>query len=486
MTLGDAGVIVADKLDRGRVLAVDERAADAGAAVGQTVTQAVAVAQRARVLVHDAAAARARWDAMLDALDAVSPLVDDDSLGVAFLDMYGIAGSPDDWMRKAREVLASFDMPLQCAVAENRFAAYAATVLGDGTILPAEETAARIAALPLRVLRIDPNTLGRIELLGISTLGELARLPHGPFVRRFGREAIVWHDRARGLDATPLVPRGHAVSIEASMFGEGHAEDEAQVMFALRVLLSRICADLERAGKRAGALALEVELDDGDTQCIDVTLATPTALERAMHDVLRAKLEGLTFTSPIVGLRVRAQRLEEGGEDLALFASDEIDPQVVAVMLARLEAALGAPAQRAVLQPAHAVEAQFRYEPFTLERPKRGGRALRPSTSSGWAQRDTGDLGIDAKAETGDMSAAVPQLRLLAVREIDVEVRKGQPAFVGSPPVAVVECAGPWRIDEGWFGEAIVRDEYDVVLEGGEFYRIYRQGKRWYLRGAYD
>ncbi len=50
----------------------------------------------------------------------------------------------------------------------------------------------------------------------------------------------------------------------------------------------------------------------------------------------------------------------------------------------------------------------------------------------------------------------------------------------------VLNCAGPWRIDDGWFEEAIARDEYDVLLEDGVLCRIYRRGEQWYLQGAYD
>jgi hypothetical protein len=78
----------------------------------------------------------------------------------------------------------------------------------------------------------------------------------------------------------------------------------------------------------------------------------------------------------------------------------------------------------------------------------------------------------------------VPQLRLLAVTEIDVRLRRGEPATVGERVVQC--CAGPWRIEEGWFSAPVVRDEYDVQLDTGEICRIYRQGERWYLRGSYD
>ncbi|MBV8117779.1 MAG: hypothetical protein JOZ01_07355, partial [Candidatus Eremiobacteraeota bacterium] len=48
----------------------------------------------------------AAWEELLDALDAVSPLVDDVRPGLAFLDMRGIAGSPPQWMERTRTIAA--------------------------------------------------------------------------------------------------------------------------------------------------------------------------------------------------------------------------------------------------------------------------------------------------------------------------------------------------------------------------------------------
>jgi hypothetical protein len=181
-----------------------------------------------------------------------------------------------------------------------------------------------------------------------------------------------------------------------------------------------------------------------------------------MLDVVRAKMEGLTFDAPLCGLRLRALRLEEGGEALPLVRSDDIDVQNVAVVLARLEALLGEPVRRARTRDAHPVEERFTYEPFTV--PKR------EAAYSPLVRRDDRDM--------------VPQLRLLDVTEINVTVARGEPSVVNGH--AVVECAGPWRIDEGWFAAAVTRDEYDVVLDDGSVRRIYRQGNHWYLRGSYD
>ena len=74
---------------------------------------------------------------------------------------------------------------------------------------------------------------------------------------------------------------------------------------------------------------------------------------------------------------------------------------------------------------------------------------------------------------------------MLPVREVAVRLRGNAPARVDARPV--VNCAGPWRVDDGWFGSGhIARDEYDVLLEGGMLWRVYKQGEKWFLRGAYD
>jgi hypothetical protein len=289
-------------------------------------------------------------------------------------------------------------------------------------------------------------------------------LPHGPFVRRFGVSAAGWHELARGIDRRPFVPRGRAVAIEASIFGEGRATDEAQVFFALRMLLANVCADLERTGKRAGALHLEIELEDTDSCEFDLPLALPTAHERTLFEMLRAKLEGTTFAAAIVGLRLQARQLEEGGEEQALFCADDLDPQRVAVTIARLEAALGATVARARTRDAHLLEERFVYEPFKL-----------PAKTM--------------LEENQQRCELVPQLRLLEVREVAVQLRAGEPAIVDRR--AVRQCVGPWRIAERpstplGMNSVEGRDEYDVVLEDGTFARIYHQGSHWYLRGVYQ
>ncbi len=81
--------------------------------------------------------------------------------------------------------------------------------------------------------------------------------------------------------------------------------------------------------------------------------------------------------------------------------------------------------------------------------------------------------------------------RVLAPRAIDVRARGGRPTHVGSR--VVLEIAGPWRVDEAWWAEAldtgglpIANDAYDVLLDDGALCRIVSERGGWFLCGTYD
>jgi hypothetical protein len=89
-------------------------------------------------------------------------------------------------------------------------------------------------------------------------------------------------------------------------------------------------------------------------------------------------------------------------------------------------------------------------------------------------------------------AAATLQLRLVPPRPVAVRVVGGRPRFVGTPERPVVDLAGPWRADEGWWagatggGAALIRDEYDVLLDDGSLLRIAREPAGWSVWGVYD
>ncbi|MDB5042250.1 MAG: hypothetical protein JWN27_2976 [Candidatus Eremiobacteraeota bacterium] len=467
----DAPLILADKIERGRVVDCTLTAAALGVRPGMTLVQAQAVANEARTVFDDPLADARVWAEVLEALDAASPLVEDDGLGRAFLEMQGIAGDAAGWVRAVHGALRDTDLGARVGCGANRFVAGAAAWRGDGVVCEGDP-AAFVAPLPLEVLEIDHGVRERLRLLGVTTLGELAALPHGPFVRRFGTEAAMWHDRARGIDERPLKPRARALRVDRRLYGEGEASSEEQVLFALRTLVGWVVDDLAAAGRRAGRLVLSLECDDGESHVLTTRVAQPTAVPATLFELLRARLEGVTLTAPVTGLRLAAEELASGGVALSLFAASDPDPDAIGIVLARLDAALGeGKALRARVVDGPRIERRFALEPFTLEILATRGPRAEPAPLA---------------------AAATLQLRIVPTRPIDVRIFEGAPRFVGSPPQQVVDHAGPWRVEERWWGPAtgegapLARDEYDVCLDDGALLRIAREGDAWSVRGIYD
>ncbi len=475
---GARPLIVADKPERGHAIALDETAYALGARVGMTLVQAAAAAREAAIAYDDPIRCRTLWERALDALDVASPLVENAGDGVAFLEMRGIAGDEGRWLASVRDAFGAdaelAALPLHAALGPNKFTARAAARVRDGTIVRAGDERAFLAPLPLRFLDLDRATIERLQLLGVTNLRTLAALPHGPFVRRFGPDAARWHALAGGADDAPIVPRARRTVVDRSLFGEGTAEREDQLLFALRTLVARVAEDLGFAGKRCAALRLELECEDGERLLLETTLAQPTSQTATIFDLLRARLEGVVLRSPVAGLRLAAERLEEGGAELSLFAGRDPDPEIVGIALARLEAALGPhAARRARVVAGNRYEARVAYEPFTANTVARG---TREALATG-GERD---------AETGTLA-----YRVLVPRAIEVRVKAGRPARVGGR--AVLDVAGPWRVDEAWWAEALdtagrplQNDAYDVLLDDGALCRIVSERGAWYLSGIYD
>ncbi len=335
-------VLVADKPERGRVIECSAAASALGVRPGMTLVQAQAAARDARVVIDDPRHDAGIWQAMLEALDAASPLIDDAGLGCAYLEMHGIEGGTAGWLAAVRGALSGFDLPLRLGLAANPFVARAAALVGDGTSLDDGMAADFLAPLPLETLELDTATIERLAILGIRTLGELAALPHGPFVRRFGPEGAVWHDRARGdrsASAAPARPR--ACASTAPFMAK--AARRAKIRCSSRC--ARSSAEWSTTWKsRANAAA---------RWCWGWSAKTATSMRSRPASPSRPRSQPRSSNCcgrawkvscsvrPVVGLRLAAGHLENGGVQIALFAAGDPDPDALGIAIARLDAALG-------------------------------------------------------------------------------------------------------------------------------------------------
>ena len=90
----------------------------------------------------------------------------------------------------------------------------------------------------------------------------------------------------------------------------------------------------------------------------------------------------------------------------------------------------------------------------------------------------------------GTAGRHVPALRLFDP-PYAVQVREQDGALsalnAGCGQEAIAVCAGPWRLDERWWGAgAAARDYFQIATRLGRVYLVYRESEAWFAQGVFD
>jgi protein ImuB len=92
------------------------------------------------------------------------------------------------------------------SVADTPSAAWAMVRYGREIVVRPGETARAVENLPVDGLRLSPQTIERLHLLGIDRIGQLARMPRAPMARRFGKELLLCLDQLYGQEFETFDP----------------------------------------------------------------------------------------------------------------------------------------------------------------------------------------------------------------------------------------------------------------------------------------
>jgi len=512
---GEAVAVLEGNGPTARIVAASRRARRAGVVAGQTLAQAQALVPRLVARGRDGEAERAAQEALLELADAVSPRVEDGGPGLLFIDLDGCLPrrrdgaapvSADDSERElARSLLLACDrarLPARAGVAGSKLAAQVAAALSPTPHVVATGTEARfLAPLPLHRLAPELELAETLHRWGVRTIGELARLPANEVTSRLGELGRDLHARARGIDPRPLVAREPPLELREGMSLEWPLVAVEPFLFLARAALDRLAARLASCGLACLRLQVSLRLDPDGWRERTIELPAPTRDVKVLLTLLRLDLEREPPGAPVVAFALGAQPDRPRVAQRTLFGPQEIPPDRLAGTLARLFALLGAGRSGTpVALDGHRPE-RCALVPFDPPRPP----LVRPP-----AARGRGLL-------------AVRVLRPAMALEVIVDEQAGQPVAVGPPAPApgrrVVEevheampvfdrghgsngkrkppriagrvkvAAGPWSVEESWWIDASIEREYwDVELDGGGVYRLFRDAKsgEWFADGVYD
>lgn len=156
----------------------------------------------------------------------------------------------------------------------------------DGLIeVPVGEDAAFLAPFPIRELPLVGPKMGeRLAAAGITTIGQAAQADPRWLEERFGQAGALLHQRARGLDPTPVHHGGRdARSISREMTFGVDVEDIEELRRVLHAHADRVGVDLRDSGKRARTVTLKLRWSDFTTFTRVRTVEQPAQATSELH-----------------------------------------------------------------------------------------------------------------------------------------------------------------------------------------------------------
>ena len=149
------------------------------------------------------------------------------------------------------------------------------------TVLTLDDLPARIWPLPARKIHgVGPKTAARLDAVGISTIGDLARADPEWLIERFGKSAGAWmHAAAHGRDERPVVTEFEPVSISRETTFErdlSAQHDRGQLAAIFTELCEDLAGDLQRKGYAGRTIGVKVRYGNFKTLTRDCTIPEPT------------------------------------------------------------------------------------------------------------------------------------------------------------------------------------------------------------------
>ena len=275
------------------------------------------------VLPFDARCYHRECEELLIALDAVTPQVEAQPPEVFYLNLTGLPGidprDPIGVAEAVRGVLPSH-FPFHIGVASGKFTAWVAAHYATPRrpiAVTDEERPLFLRNAPSSLLPVGPGMARRLDLLGLRTLGRIARLPRSAMLAQFGRPGERAHRLACGEDRERLMPYRPVPVVRETMAFPAAAPTVAHFHLALGRLLQRVWARPERGDRGVRQVRLQAFLEEQEGgESWERTMTLRHAMERwePAFEELKRRLEPVrpagTLTELTVELTAFAAHLD--------------------------------------------------------------------------------------------------------------------------------------------------------------------------------
>ncbi|MXN44121.1 DNA polymerase Y family protein [Shinella kummerowiae] len=461
------------------VSAADTAARKVGLRIGMSASKAQAVIAGLTMMDADPVADAAALERLaLWALRQYSPVVAVDGTDGIVMDTEGadhLRGGEEMMITGLVNMLRGRGLTGRAAVADTWGAAHAIARLttAETTVVPIGGVANAVVGLPIHCLRLPPDTVQRLHVLGVETVGELSAMPRAPLTLRFGPEPGRRLDQLFGRVAEPIEPLRTPDLVGVSKNFQEPIGAAETIEKYVRRLVGQLTAELEQRGLGVRRSDLVIHRVDNTRQCLRAGLAKPVRDPARLSKLLCDRIEKI---DPGFGIErldlvaVMTEVLEERQVASSLIEEDVVDITPVIDVLANRGQRL------------------YRLSPVASDVPERSVMRIAPTapeTGADWAVKWPRPSRLFAHPERIEVTALLPD----------------QPPAVFTwrgKRRRVKRADGPERIFGEWWQRPremqAVRDYFVVEDEQGERYWVYRAGDGvdletgshlWFIHGVF-
>ncbi len=353
--------------ERGVVTSASYEARRYGVRSAMPMSRALRLCPQATVVPVPMGMCRARSREIREVLAHMAPVVGAASIDEWYLDLsgtevlYGHEPLADTAHRIRTAVSEATGLTVSIGGGTNRLVAKLAVERAkpkpdsgaDGVhiVPPGDETAFLATMMLADLPGVGPRLQERLLVAGLRTVPDAVACDMAALIRHTGSErAAKWlHARLRGIDDSPVEPRGAARSISRDETFARDLHDDAELEHELWRLLSRAAADMRREGLRARTITVRLRDADFTNRQASQTLGGPVETERAMQPVALALMHRLRRSrrvpARLLGVALSGFASEDAHQ-LNLFDEDSLPP-------------LETPRDRALSRATDAIRARF-------------------------------------------------------------------------------------------------------------------------------
>ena len=310
------------------------------------------------------------------------------------------------------------------------------------TVLHPGEEQRILSVLPVDALPPDPDLFETLDLWGIHTLGDFAKLPENGIAERLGPRGLWMQNLARGAVDRPLKPAPLETVYEDSAEFDHPLELLEPLMFLIGRFLNDLCARLDAQSLAAAAIVITLNRAPRMLQ-----LPFPTRDIKFLLKLIQHDFEAHSPGEPIERLGFRIIPTDPRRIQHGLFVPAAPEPEKLEMTLDKIRALVG---RKNVKIP-----------------------ELRDTHRPGWA---ISDARLSFRYFRPPLAAQVETERGVP-KHLSTKVCRGN----------ILKAAGPWRSSGDWWrSDSWNRDEWDLALGDGVLYRVYHAEAHWFLEGNYD